>query len=93
MTTLANCVVRNDIDRLKRIGILAAAWYGRRRSAVNIVQRDYVTAVNPGNLMINLLAGSISTAVNTVITEVVWNFRSMQTEIVTSYFELEWIDK
>jgi len=95
------CVIRNDIDRLKRIGRFAKAWYARDRSAMIVrvremlVDDDPESPLNlaPGNLVAQFQNEVHLYQANTIVTEREWDFLAGTTQITTGYVELDFVNR
>lgn len=83
------CILRNDIDRLKRVAVLAKAWYGRNRAAVRLVVKELYTSLPAGCFLESIENPLSSRDVGSIVSSREWDFTNSQTAITTSFAEIE----
>lgn len=84
-----NIVTRTDITRLEAVLAAARAWYGRDRRAITRTLRDLSKSWSPGTLLTNLVTATEELAINTVVTQIVWDGPSASTTVETDFTELD----
>ncbi len=77
-----------DIARLRKIAALACAYYGRRRSSMEVTLRRIVSTPTVG-LLIKRLSGAVSPSIGTTVSSVAYNFEQFTTHIQTEFAELD----
>jgi len=83
-------VIRNDVDRLRSVLRLAAAWYGRKRRA--IAYREPVVRAKPaplGALLDELQVGRTRYSIGALVTSVEYDFERLTTTWRTDFGELD----
>jgi len=83
-------IVRDDSDRLRSVAALALAWYSRKRAAVSfrmetIDSFDEIGAYIP----LAFTSDAWQTRVETVLTQVAWDFTTGGTAYATGFQELD----
>lgn len=83
-------LLRDDTDRLRRIGQLASAWYAQPRSVVQY-EIGTISLAHPVAYMIRgVLTAEGFTEVSTVVTRRTWRFGGRQsTAVETSYIDID----
>jgi hypothetical protein len=95
LTTLApfntarGYVIRDDSPRLRQIAALAEAWYGTPRSSMTLGVSDLWSQYQVGAFIRNVSDRSRFQQVNSVITEIIWDFQTMRTTLRTQFSELD----
>lgn len=78
----------SDVALLRNIAALAVAWYGLRRSSLDVQVSGITFEYLPGVLIRQSKSSYFSTPVETVVTSRRWDFVQQTTSVETSYDEL-----
>lgn len=81
-------VYYSDVALLRNIAALAVAWYGRRRSSLDVQISGITFEYLPGSLIMQSKSSYFSTPVETVVTTRRYDFLKQTTSVETSYDEL-----
>lgn len=85
----ANCIIRDDGDKLRSIANIYFIWYGKVRRPVQFDVNRLVIDSQVGDFIDKLEWLDGQPEVNTVVTGVVWNFDHQSTSTETSYVQLD----
>ena len=88
-STAEDAVVRDDGDRLRRIGAMAKAWYGKERRALSLTVNDLWQQYPVGSLVLAVSDRVSERQVNTPISQVIYDLRQMKTTLRTNWAELD----
>jgi hypothetical protein len=82
-------VLRDDSARLRRIGALAKAWYGKERAAMRLVLNDALAVLPVGTFVRTVQDAENFRHVNSVVSAVTTDCEAQATVIETQYAELD----
>lgn len=88
ITYNGNATYYSDAPMLRNVAALAAAWYSRRRSTLDVQISGITIEYLPGSLIRESRTSWFSAPVETVVTDRVWDFRQQTTTVKTAYDEL-----
>lgn len=88
LDTHAGGYVRDDRAMLERIADLAAAWYGRRRSVIELPYNFDALVPRLGQVIRETYAGGSTVPTGTLITRESYDIDNRETVIGTDFFEL-----
>ncbi len=83
-----NPVYYTDAAMLHNVAALAATWFGRRRSTLDVAIEGITFEYLPASLIRDSRTSWFAVPVETVVTERVWDFRNQTTRVHTSYEEI-----
>lgn len=85
---VGNTVLRDDRLFLRSISLAAWQWYATPRKSVEVVVKTLTSLVRLGDLVTQVNA---TTGVNSIVTQVAWNFSDFSTTIETDFAELDFL--
>ncbi|MBI9016899.1 MAG: hypothetical protein JEZ07_06515 [Phycisphaerae bacterium] len=82
-------VIRNDKAMLQAVAAAAMGWYGKARQALQCSIEYLATSLAPGQLVKHAYTNSVYEDVNTIITQINWDFGKNTTTLGTAYSQLD----
>lgn len=82
--------LRNDKAKLQAIAAAALGWYGKKRQVLTAKLSYLFLSAQPGTLITSVLNNKTRQQVNTILSEVNYDFESGSSGIMTAYAELDW---
>lgn len=84
-----NRITRDDTDRLRTVAAMAAAVYGKRRTAIRMTKRGLIGGGCLGRVVQSVSIAQEVHDVNSPVTERSWDFERGTTSISTGWVELD----
>lgn len=80
---------RDDTEILRQVAAFASAWYGDHRNILAWTEADYLVGILPGQYINGVTASWDYLPINTVITQVSFDFVRQTTTVQTSWGEID----
>ena len=82
-------VARDDTDQLRAVAALARSVYGKRRSAIRLTEEGIWSTAELGTMVRAVTIDQQRTLVNSVVTELSWDFVAGTTTVLTEFLNLD----
>jgi hypothetical protein len=91
LNRVAGGVVYDDSPRLRQIGLMAAAWYGQSRLALQVGWQKLTVPAPLGAYLDSVSTAGRRLAAGTVVTAIEHDYLKCRTELRTSYLDLDFL--
>lgn len=88
-TVTTGGALRDDRDLCVQVAQIAHQWYGVERSEMAMTLQRLDLPANRGDLITSIGSGDVTTAVNSVVSQITFNFDGQTTSILAGFAELD----